>query len=41
MNSLGLQAGDQKAHTSLLPAVRRPKGDERRGKEGGRSYPPA
>ena len=33
MNSPGLQAGDQKAHTSL-PATRRPKGGEWRGKEG-------
>jgi len=33
MNSPGLQAGDQNAHTSPL-ATRRPKGGEWRGKEG-------
>jgi hypothetical protein len=33
MNSPSLQAGDQKAHIAL-PATRRPKGGEWRGKEG-------
>jgi hypothetical protein len=33
MNSPGLQAGDQKAHTSP-PATRRPLGGEWRGKKG-------